>query len=83
MNSDASSFKRKQTAHITTKVNVSQVLPVIGNKFGDTCKQYTLVNLAPISLYTAHGNSTQLNSTENYGRRCLTPLSLHRNYILS
>jgi len=27
--------------------------------------------------------STQLNSTENYGRRCLTPLSLHRNYILS
>ena len=28
-------------------------------------------------------NSTQLNSTENYGRRCLTPLSPHRNYILS
>jgi len=55
MNSDASSFKRKQTAHITNKVNVSQVLPVIGNKFGDTCKQYTLVNLVPISLYTAHG----------------------------
>ena len=27
--------------------------------------------------------STQLNSTENYGRRCLTPLSPHRNYILS
>ena len=26
---------------------------------------------------------TQLNSTENYGRRCLTPLSPHRNYILS
>ena len=26
---------------------------------------------------------TQLNSTENYGRRCLTPLSQHRNYILS
>jgi len=25
----------------------------------------------------------QLNSTENYGRRCLTPLSPHRNYILS
>jgi len=25
----------------------------------------------------------QHNSTENYGRRCLTPLSLHRNYILS
>jgi len=24
-----------------------------------------------------------LNSTENYGRRCLTPLSPHRNYILS
>ena len=24
---------------------------------------------------------TQLNSTENYGRRCLTPLSPHRNYI--
>ena len=22
-------------------------------------------------------------STENYGRRCLTPLSPHRNYILS
>ena len=28
-------------------------------------------------------SSTQLNSTENYGRRCLTPLSPHRNYILS
>ena len=28
-------------------------------------------------------DSTQLNSTENYGRRCLTPLSPHRNYILS
>ena len=28
-------------------------------------------------------HSTQLNSTENYGRRCLTPLSPHRNYILS
>ena len=28
-------------------------------------------------------NSTQLNSTDNYGRRCLTPLSPHRNYILS
>jgi len=28
-------------------------------------------------------NSTQLNSTENYGRRCLTPLSPHHNYILS
>jgi len=28
-------------------------------------------------------NSTQLNSTENYGRRYLTPLSPHRNYILS
>ena len=28
-------------------------------------------------------NSTQLNSTENYGRRCLTPLSPHRNYVLS
>jgi len=27
--------------------------------------------------------STQLNSTENYGRGCLTPLSPHRNYILS
>jgi len=27
--------------------------------------------------------TTQLNSTENYGRRCLTPLSPHRNYILS
>ena len=26
---------------------------------------------------------TQLNSTEDYGRRCLTPLSPHRNYILS
>ena len=26
---------------------------------------------------------TQLNSTENYGRMCLTPLSPHRNYILS
>jgi len=26
---------------------------------------------------------SQLNSTENYGRRCLTPLSPHRNYILS
>jgi len=25
----------------------------------------------------------KLNSTENYGRRCLTPLSPHRNYILS
>ena len=25
---------------------------------------------------------TQLNSTENYGRRCLTPLSPHRNYII-
>jgi len=24
-----------------------------------------------------------LNSTENYGRRCLTPLRPHRNYILS
>ena len=31
------------------------------------------------SLVTAR----QLNSTENYGRRCLTPLSPHRNYILS
>ena len=30
-----------------------------------------------------HDGSTQLNSTENYGRRCLTPLSPHRNYILS
>ena len=29
---------------------------------------------APDSLL----NSTQLNSTENYGRRCLTPLSPHR-----
>ena len=28
-------------------------------------------------------NSTQLNSTQNYGRRCLTPLSPHRNCILS
>ena len=28
-------------------------------------------------------NSTQLNSRENYGRRCLTPLSPHHNYILS
>ena len=27
--------------------------------------------------------TAQLNSTENYGRRCLTPLSPHRNYILS
>ena len=27
--------------------------------------------------------STQLNSTENYGRRCLTPLGPHRHYILS
>jgi len=27
--------------------------------------------------------STQLNSTENYGRRCLTPLTPHHNYILS
>ena len=26
--------------------------------------------------------ATQLNSTENYGRRCLTPLSPHRNYTL-
>ena len=26
---------------------------------------------------------SQLNSTENYGRRCLTPPSPHRNYILS
>ena len=32
---------------------------------------------------SVHLNSTQLNSTENYGRRCLTPLSPHRNYILS
>jgi len=34
--------------------------------------------LVPFELY-----QTQLNSTENYGRRCLTPLSPHRNYILS
>jgi len=32
---------------------------------------------------TAVMNTAQLNSTENYGRRCLTPLSPHRNYILS
>ena len=30
-------------------------------------------------VHTLH----QLNSTENYGRRYLTPLSPHRNYILS
>jgi len=35
-------------------------------------------------LHSLSNNSTQqLNSTENYGRRCLTPLSPHRNYILS
>jgi len=35
-------------------------------------------------LLIRHGpKSTLLNSTENYGRRCLTPLSPHRNYILS
>jgi len=27
--------------------------------------------------------TTHLNSTENYGRRCLTPLSPHHYYILS
>ena len=34
-------------------------------------------------VFKLNSNSTQLNSTENYGRRCLTPLSPHRNYILS
>jgi len=40
---------------------------------------------APIAVETLGplNTSTQLNSTENYGRRCLTPLSPHRNYILS
>jgi len=36
-----------------------------------------------IVQYCHGGTATQLNATENYGRRCLTPLSPHRNYILS
>jgi len=43
------------------------------------------INYPANLVVQAHSPSTttQLNSTENYGRRCLTPLSPHRNYILS
>ena len=41
------------------------------------------VNVVTFPTYSTQLNSTQLNSTENYGRRCLTPLSPHRNYIPS
>ena len=40
-------------------------------------------NIYYFELTGTGGALTQLNSTENYGRRCLTPLSPHHNYILS
>jgi len=36
-----------------------------------------------ITVRVQRSGLAQLNSTENYGRRCLAPLSPHRNYILS
>jgi len=39
--------------------------------------------LRPYLLHLQNTIMFWLNSTENYGRRCLTPLSPHRNYILS
>ena len=48
------------------------------------CRERRYADHIFIQIYfRMHHFSTQLNSTENYGRRCLTPLSPHRNYILS
>jgi len=41
-----------------------------------------LIDKLPMELLLRY-STVVLNSTENYGRRCLTPLSPHRNYILS
>jgi len=62
---------------------LSRNCPVGEISFGET-PSYPLIYITYMHHnITRTRNSTQLNSTENYGRRCLTPLSPHRNYILS
>jgi len=76
-----------------SKRKIGLLLEVVGRKFSHTPGNPATVGVVrwPADGDTA-GSSlrrlsslqlTQLNSTENYGRRCLTPLSPHRNYILS
>jgi len=60
---------------------VSLIIIYVGKK---SCRGASGDRRQLYSLYIGWNDvTTQLNSTENYGRRCLTPLSPHRNYILS
>ena len=76
-------------------IDKSVVMPV-GPRWNCRCAEFNLGlsilkfvdNIKYLGIYMKVGSKfsccyTQLNSTENYGRRCLTPLSPHRNYILS
>ena len=50
---------------------------------GRSGAEVTALKRAIASAKQAVCQVRRLNSTENYGRGCLTPLSPHRNYILS
>jgi len=70
--------------HMLSKINatLSETLVVNVNKQQTNREQESYPGCKSYKSYLLIC-STQLNSTENYGRRCLTPLSPHRNYILS
>jgi len=76
--------KQEQVKRTVASVSRDVFLLEIRCSFGahrPTCEM--IIMLSMLSWLQAGMYTTQLNSTENYGRRCLTPLSPHRNYILS
>ena len=79
---------RKQPQDGAKGYKANRVCVVYGRRH--TCRPPMLrwassreTHIVPSHTSSATRQPTQLNSTENYGRRCLTPLSPHRNYILS
>ena len=64
-------------AYLVTKPNIKLLLPKTR-----TQPSSMVTFLSKIATWWPL-NSIQLNSTENYGRSCLTPLSPHRHCILA
>ena len=76
---------------ILTRRHLSTILQTVDSQFVTVsvqiCRQHdareATRRAGPSATADTRVYSTQLNSTENYGRKCLTPLSPHHNYIQS
>jgi len=76
---------------ILTRRHLSTILQTVDSQFVTVsvqiCRQHDAREAArragPSATAGTRVYSTQLNSTENYGRKCLTPLSPHHIYIQS